>query len=185
VRVHAGRETNGRPSIAQAARATSFCLLTGGENAQRGRDPRVGRACNRLVEIRLERLVRQMAVGVDHLEPGASPRGPSTRPLAGTASLESAGSPAPRLASSASLALRSSLCSSRVSAPVSWLAHYARSHHRMRDPGGTSLSKLTSVGFPPSGLAARIIPFDSIPINFAGFRLNTIPIVRPTSCSGS
>jgi len=56
---------------------------------------------------------------------------------------------------------------------------------RIRDPGGTSPSKLMSLGLPPSGLAARIMPFDSIPINFAGLRLNTTPTVRPTSCSGS
>ena len=57
--------------------------------------------------------------------------------------------------------------------------------HRIREPGAMSLSNATSTGLPPSGLAARIIPFDSIPISFAGFRLNTTPTVRPTSCSGS
>ena len=29
------------------------------------------------------------------------------------------------------------------------------------------------------------MPFDSMPISFAGLRLKTITIVRPTSCSGS
>jgi len=56
---------------------------------------------------------------------------------------------------------------------------------RTRVPGGTSASKLTSVGLPPSVLAASTMPFDSIPISFAGLRLNTITIVRPTSASGS
>ena len=60
-----------------------------------------------------------------------------------------------------------------------------RINHRMREPGGTSPSKATSVGLPPSGLAARIMPFDSMPISLAGFKLNTTPTVRPTSCSGS
>jgi len=55
----------------------------------------------------------------------------------------------------------------------------------MREPGAMSLSKATSTGLPPSGLAARIIPFDSIPISFAGFRLKTMPMVRPTSRPGS
>jgi hypothetical protein len=54
-----------------------------------------------------------------------------------------------------------------------------------RVPSGISVSKPTSVGLPPSGLAARTMPLDSMPISFAGFRLKTITIVRPTSCSGS
>ena len=48
-----------------------------------------------------------------------------------------------------------------------------------------SPSKPTSVGLPPSGLAASTMPFDSMPISFAGFRLNTMTMVRPTSASGS
>ena len=60
-----------------------------------------------------------------------------------------------------------------------------RINHRMREPGAISPSNATSTGFPPSGLAARIIPFDSIPISFAGFKLNTMPMVLPTSCSAS
>src|SRR5688572_4556059 len=55
--------------------------------------------------------------------------------------------------------------------------------HLTRVPGGTSPSNATSVGLPPSGLAASTIPFDSMPISFAGFRLKTIAIVRPTNCS--
>ena len=35
------------------------------------------------------------------------------------------------------------------------------------------------------GLAASTMPFDSMPISFAGLRLKTITIVRPTSASGS
>ena len=58
-------------------------------------------------------------------------------------------------------------------------------HYRTRVPGSGAASKPTSAGFPPSGLAARTIPFDSTPINFAGFRLNTTTTVRPTSVSGS
>src|SRR5687767_119400 len=57
--------------------------------------------------------------------------------------------------------------------------------HRTRTPGGISWSKPTSVGLPPSGLAASTIPLDSMPISFAGFRLKTMTMVRPTSCSGS
>ena len=54
--------------------------------------------------------------------------------------------------------------------------------HRTRQPG--SASTVTSTGFPPSGLAASTMPFDSMPISFAGFRLATITIVLPTSASG-
>ena len=62
----------------------------------------------------------------------------------------------------------------------------SRSGYRdARVPGATSPSKPTSVGLPPSGLAARTMPFDSMPISFAGFRLKTMTMVRPTSCSGS
>ena len=47
------------------------------------------------------------------------------------------------------------------------------------------VSNVTTVGLPPSGLAASTMPFDSIPISFAGFRLNTTTTVLPTSDSGS
>ena len=57
--------------------------------------------------------------------------------------------------------------------------------YRTRVPGAGGSSKLTSIGFPPSGLAASTIPFDSMPISFAGFRLTTMTTVRPTSASGS
>ena len=60
-----------------------------------------------------------------------------------------------------------------------------RVDHRMREPGAISPSNATRTGLPPSGLAARIMPFDSIPINFAGFKLKTTPTVFPTSCSAS
>jgi len=45
---------------------------------------------------------------------------------------------------------------------------------RTRGPGAGGASKLTSIGLPPSGLAASTMPFDSIPISVAGFRLATI-----------
>src|SRR6185369_13640892 len=57
--------------------------------------------------------------------------------------------------------------------------------HRTRVPGSGGFSNETTVGLPPSGLAARTIPFDSIPISFAGFRLKTITTVLPMSASGS
>ena len=38
---------------------------------------------------------------------------------------------------------------------------------------------------PPSGLAASTMPFDSMPISFAGFRLATMATWRPTSASAS
>ena len=50
---------------------------------------------------------------------------------------------------------------------------------------GAMPSTLTSAGGPPSTLAASTMPFDSIPINFAGFRLATTTTVFPTSASGS
>jgi hypothetical protein len=45
---------------------------------------------------------------------------------------------------------------------------------RTRVPGAGGVSKLTSRGFPPSGLAASTMPLDSMPINFAGFRFATM-----------
>jgi hypothetical protein len=57
--------------------------------------------------------------------------------------------------------------------------------HLTRLPGGGGLSKPRRTGKPPSGLAASTMPFDSIPISFAGFRFATITIDRPTSASGS
>ena len=45
-------------------------------------------------------------------------------------------------------------------------------------------SNATTIGLPPSGLAARTIPFDSTPISFAGFRLATMTTVRPMRASG-
>ena len=57
--------------------------------------------------------------------------------------------------------------------------------YRTRVPGSGGVSKRTSIGLPPSGLAASTMPFDSTPISFAGFRLNTMTTVRPTSASGS
>jgi hypothetical protein len=57
--------------------------------------------------------------------------------------------------------------------------------HRTRVPGSGGFSNDTTVGLPPSGLAARTIPFDSMPISFAGFRLKTMTTVLPTNASGS
>ena len=57
--------------------------------------------------------------------------------------------------------------------------------HLTRLPGGGGLSKPSRTGRPPSGLAASTMPFDSIPISFAGFRFATITTDRPTSASGS
>ena len=60
-----------------------------------------------------------------------------------------------------------------------------RHDQRTRVPGGGGVSNDTTVGLPPSGLAAKTIPFDSTPISFAGFRLNTTTTVFPISASGS
>jgi hypothetical protein len=57
--------------------------------------------------------------------------------------------------------------------------------HRTRVPGSGGVSNVTTVGLPPSGLAASTMPLDSMPINFAGFRLKTTTTVLPTSDSGS
>src|SRR5688572_6614712 len=56
-----------------------------------------------------------------------------------------------------------------------------RIDHRTRAPAGMLSSTASSVGGPPSTLAASTMPFDSSPINFAGFRLATMTIVRPLS----
>ena len=50
-------------------------------------------------------------------------------------------------------------------------------------PAGTLASTLSSDGS-PSMDAARTMPFDSTPISFAGWRLATMTILRPTSSSG-
>jgi hypothetical protein len=55
--------------------------------------------------------------------------------------------------------------------------------YRTRVPGAAG-SAFNNIAPPPSGLAASTMPFDSMPINFAGFRLATITIVLPTSASG-
>ena len=59
-----------------------------------------------------------------------------------------------------------------------------RIDHRTRQPGSTPSGTATSVGLPPSGLAASSIPFDSIPINFAGLRLATTTTMRLTRSAG-
>ncbi len=51
-------------------------------------------------------------------------------------------------------------------------------------PGGIDGSTDSSVGAPPSTLAASTMPFDSIPISLAGLRLATITIVRPDELLG-
>ena len=56
--------------------------------------------------------------------------------------------------------------------------------YRTRVPGGIDGSDRHEHRRPPSGLAASTMPFDSMPISFAGFRLATMTMVRPTSCSG-
>ena len=55
--------------------------------------------------------------------------------------------------------------------------------YRTRVPGAGGVSNATRIGLPPSALAASTIPFDSMPINFAGLRLKTIATWRPTSAS--
>jgi hypothetical protein len=56
-----------------------------------------------------------------------------------------------------------------------------RSTYLTRIPGSAPSSTERSSGRPSSPAAARIMPFDSMPISFAGFRLATMTIVRPTS----
>src|SRR3954470_23497346 len=51
-------------------------------------------------------------------------------------------------------------------------------------PTGTSSINEARIGFPPSGEAATIIPFDSNPRNFLGARFTTITTLRPISVSG-
>ena len=60
----------------------------------------------------------------------------------------------------------------------------ARAGYRTRVPGGTRSSTATRIGVPPSGLAASTMPFDSMPISLAGFRLATMTIVRPDELLG-
>src|SRR5262245_60327657 len=51
-------------------------------------------------------------------------------------------------------------------------------------PGGTSSSKVAMIG-DPAASAARIIPWDSTPLSFAGLRLATMMTVLPTRLSGA
>ena len=60
-----------------------------------------------------------------------------------------------------------------------------RIDHRIREPGRFLRRTPRAPASPPSGLAARIMPFDSMPISLAGFRLKTTPTVFPTNCSAS
>ena len=55
-----------------------------------------------------------------------------------------------------------------------------RIDHRTRVPGAAG-SASSTIGRPPSGLAASTMPFDSMPISFAGFRFATMTTVLPTS----
>jgi len=57
--------------------------------------------------------------------------------------------------------------------------------HRKRVPTGTSSSKPTSTGLPPSATAATTMPLDSMPRSFRGSRLATITTLRPSSAAGS
>jgi hypothetical protein len=52
-------------------------------------------------------------------------------------------------------------------------------------PTGTSSKKLHSTGFPPSGEAATIIPFDSSPRSLRGARFATMTTLRPIKDSGA
>ena len=56
--------------------------------------------------------------------------------------------------------------------------------HRSASPAECRRRRRRASGLPPSGLAARIMPFDSIPISLAGFRLNTMPTVLPDELLG-
>ena len=56
--------------------------------------------------------------------------------------------------------------------------------HLRRAPTGTSSRKPASTGLPPSSDAATIMPFDSMPRNFRGWRFATITTLRPTICFG-
>ena len=56
-------------------------------------------------------------------------------------------------------------------------------HYLRREPTSTGSMKVARTGVPPSD-AATIIPFDSIPISFVGFRLATTTTRRPGRSSG-
>src|SRR5829696_8691172 len=116
--MNARRITDGVPLRANAFGPLRFRIVTGGEDAQRGRQARVPGTRDRVIQIVGERLVGEVAVTVDHAPPRS--RGP--------------------------------------------LAPRARIY-RIREPGAISPSNATRTGLPPSGLAARIIPFDSMPIS--------------------
>ena len=61
-----------------------------------------------------------------------------------------------------------------------WVRHYLTFA-----PEGTDGSTMRSEGSPVSGsVAARIMPFDSTPMSFAGARFATKTNFLPTSCSG-
>src|SRR5262249_10849910 len=57
--------------------------------------------------------------------------------------------------------------------------------HLRRAPTGPSSRNPASTGGPPSRDAATIMPFDSIPRSFLGWRLATMTTLRPTIFSGA
>ena len=59
--------------------------------------------------------------------------------------------------------------------------------HRIADPAGarSGSSGVSNTGWPSASRAARTMPFDSIPISFAGCRFATNTTCRPTRRSGS
>src|SRR5436853_3602775 len=117
----------------------------------------VMRACDHLVAVRVEALSIEMCVGInEHFWASSQNAGPDLR-------------------------------SGRASAGRQNSARQKSAHQNQRTlvPGGTSSGTLTSIGFPPSGEAANIIPFDSSPRSFLGARFATITTLRPTRVSGA
>ncbi len=58
-------------------------------------------------------------------------------------------------------------------------------HYFTTLPSAISTAGVRMASFPESSDAARIIPWDSCPISFAGWRLNTTTTVLPTRSSGA
>ena len=63
--MHRRGKLHGRPRLAQPRHARQFFRLVRRQNAHRGREPGRTRALNDRIEVRDERLVGEVAVGID------------------------------------------------------------------------------------------------------------------------
>jgi hypothetical protein len=151
MRVHADRKPRTGELRGHPFRLRLFGRVTGGKDAEDMCDPRLPSAREHVVQVGREHRIGEVAVGIDH--------GLRVMHDAHAANTLLSDGPTGRRYT-------------RVRRDATYLT---------RIPGSAPSSTDRSSGRPSSPEAARIMPFDSMPISFAGFRLATITIVRPTS----